>query len=179
MDWSLVLDKLVDVVVGIGTTVLGILIVYAIARPRVEFAQSVQLERRPGFDRYGLLIRGTGIVRIMTMRAEVFLQVPGRRHTSVPIPLSRDTWTNVRRNRRRWRAAPRLLLNEVDWARHLPGRVLPPGSMGQLETVMENMNAKLFVRITATSNIFSVTTVRTRRYSFVEVREAVELEPSE
>lgn len=161
MDEDWMLNIAVDVGVGIFSTFCAVLLVYAIARPRFAFDPNMRVTRRATGDRYGVRIRNSGVIPILTLRAEAFLILRGGRGTSVPIPLSRDTWTNIRRAQS-WRPAPRLLMEEINWKRHLPHRSAPRGS--RLEDVMIELDAKLFVRVTAVSSIFSVAVVRHHAY---------------
>lgn len=153
---------LTDLVVGIIATFFAILLVYALARPRLGFDTSMQVTRRAMGDRYGVQVRNSGRIPILTMRAEAFLILDAGRGATVPIPLSREIWSNVRRADS-WRASPRLLIDEINWSRHLPH--LPHPSSTRLEEAMSELGAKLYVRVTASSSIFSVTVVKFHAYT--------------
>jgi hypothetical protein len=167
------LNKVIDVGVAIVSTVLGIILIFAAAQPRVEFGDVVSRSRRGKGLRYGLQIRGLGRIPIQEMRVYAALLVPTVRQTTVFVPLSRDLWTNVRRrkNKEKWRAVPRLLLDDVEWKKVLPPGLPRPKKGAQLEEVMRTLNADLLVRVTATSFLFAVTAIRIRRYSVDEIHD--------
>ena len=143
------LNIAIDSGVGVLSTFCAALLVYAVARPRFAFDPNLQVTRRAKNDRYGFRIRNSGMIRILSLRTEAFLIVSGGRGTSIPIPLSRDTWTNIRRSES-WRPAPRLLMNEIAWKRHLPYGSTPKSK--RLEDVMTELNAMLYIRETAVSS---------------------------
>lgn len=156
---------LADLIIGTIAAFCAILLVYALARPRLQFDTNMQVTRLAKGDRYGVRVRNSGRIPILTMRAEAFLilnVLNASRSTAVPIPLSRDTWSNVRRADS-WRASPRLLIDEINWSRHLPHSQYP--STSRLEEVMSELGAKLYVRVTASSSIFSVAVVKFYAYA--------------
>jgi hypothetical protein len=170
-NWNWWVERLIDVPFGIATTFLGILLVYLVARPRVKFDSAMQVtqgsrtEKSP--SRYGVRLKGDGWIPILELKVTVFLQVKGPvRMTSIPVPLSRDTWVNVRRNREpdKWRASPRLLIDQIDWKGHLPSRLSRPKTGTSLQTILKDLNATLFVRVTASSVVFAVSSVSTKTY---------------
>lgn len=174
-DWGLpasvivAADKLADLGIGVVATLLGILVVYIIARPNIEFADHVFASENPsGSMRYGIHVRPRNrYLRLTEMRVSAHLLMgPEGRQTSVPVPLSRDTWLDVKRSKdaTRWAAAPQLFLGEVQWKRHLT-RNVPPLRPHRLESVMSEKNARLIVVVVSVSAVFGVTTVSQHTYS--------------
>jgi len=162
-------DKFADLGIGIISTLLGIFVVYFVARPRIEFADHVFASQNPnGSMRYGIRVRPRSRHLVLTeMRLSAYLLMgPDGRRTSVPVPLSSDTWLKVKRSQdhERWAAAPQLFLGEVNWRRHLT-RNTPPSRPDRLESVMAEKDARLVVVVVSVSAIFGVTTVFRREYS--------------
>ena len=188
MDWAWIADKLLDVGIGLLSTFLGILLVYLLAKPRIEFDEIINRTRAysalksprrsvlfrsktPKNVRYGVRLRNKGRIRIQTMSVEAWLNIPNSiRHTSIPVPLSRTVWTNFAQTKGLWRASPKFLLRHIDWSRNLPEHLSPPRRDASLEEIMRLYNATLFVRATATSTLFAVTVIRSRKYRVPDIR---------
>ncbi|MBH0053619.1 hypothetical protein I6E74_05460 [Salinibacterium sp. SWN139] len=169
-------DKLLDIPLGLATTFIGIYLVYLSARPRVEFNNVIGAShRRHENRRYRIILRVNNRllpVTYLQVRAALNVASPGRQ-TAVPIPLSRDTWFGVRRPKKSslWNATPRLLLDEIDWCRHLPPRLSPPKYGKNLEVIMRDLNADLIVTVLATSAVFGVSKVYRHVYTFKDITE--------
>ncbi|GAA1661623.1 hypothetical protein [Microbacterium lacus] len=169
IDVSFVVDKGADLAVGLVATVFGIITVFLIARPRIEFADSIVLSTNPdGSLRYGVRVRPRSrLLELTDLRLSAYVKfgTPGKT-TSVPVPLSRDHWSKVRRlgDEQRWTASPQLFLREVHWRRHLT-RTAPPRRSAALMDILSERNGRLVIEVTAVSAIFSVTTVSRKEYT--------------
>lgn len=172
-EWSAITGWLLevgsDLIIGVVATLIGILVVYAVARPRIEFSDNVYASRNPnGTFRYGIRVRPRNRLLILSelrITAHLLMGPEGRR-TSVPVPLSRDTWRDLRRarNRNAWPASPQLFLKEIEWKRYLT-RNKPPQRARRLESILHEKNADLVITVVAVSTIFAVTSVTTHHYT--------------
>jgi hypothetical protein len=168
-------DKLIDVALGLITTFLGIFLVYVTARPRVEFNPLLRVSRRrSGEDRYriGIRVKNRFLpVTHLEVRAH-FLVKFDKRETMIPIPLSRSEWFDLRQPAGvlDWNAVPRLVLDEVDWARHLPPERRRPSSRKKVEDIMQELDATLSVTVLATSAVFGVSKVFNTSYVEADIR---------
>lgn len=152
---------LIDAILSLPLTVAGIFFTYLMARPRIKFDHLVRRSRRPyGDDRFRIRLKAKNhYLRVSHLQVEAALRIKRNgRHTSIPVPLSRSEWFSVRepRDKDKWNFAPRLLLDEVEWARHLPPGMGPPMESGDLPSVMREIDAKLTVYVLATSSIFGI-----------------------
>lgn len=171
--WVL-LDKTVDVALGIVATFLGVVLVYLTTRPRIGIENVVRekrlTSRRPRV-RYNIRARNTGLTRIMEMRASAILVFAGEnRFISIPVPLSRDLWTNVKRTTS-FRATPRLVIDEVAWDRYVNKPTAKRLRRMSLPEIMRVLDARIYFRITAVSSVFGVANVTTRRFTADDVRD--------
>lgn len=166
---EVVADKVVDVGVGVGTTFLGILLVYVLTRPNVMFGDCIQVSRRrDGRDRFRVLVNnGSYLFPIVELRVMARLVVyVGVRGTAIPVPLSRDSYFDVRRSRASsaWFVEARLRMSDVDWNRYLPPDYRRPSRPRDLAVVLDELEARLVVTTVAVSSIFGTTRVQSRSY---------------
>lgn len=166
------LDKILDVGLGIVTTFLGIVVIYGIARPSIELGAAVGASRQGRATRYRVTVRSRGTLPLASMRIIAGINVKyEKRTTTVPVPLSRSEWTGLRRRKKGWHAVPRLLLSEVQWKRHLPPSVRVPRRLrSSLPELLEFLDGELVITVISTSEAFGVTTTKRRRYSRGDVR---------
>jgi len=162
-------DKAIDVGIGVLATLVGIVLIYVVARPRVIFGDAIRVSRRrDGRDRFRVLINVAGRrLRVVELRITARILVSnGIRQTSIPVPLSRDLYLDVRRPKRGgWHVATRLILDDVDWRRFLPPELPRPARPRDLTAVLEQLDATLAVTVIATSAMFGVVSVQQRYYS--------------
>lgn len=170
---ALLVGTLYDIGVGLVTTFLGIFVVYVFARPRILFSERVIVSRRQsGKDRYRIrfktLNRFLPVVHLQ-VKAWVSIPTPGRA-TSVPVPLSREEWFEVRspRSVKKWTAVPRLLLDEIAWRRHLPPEISTPGTGQSIEDYLRDRDARIIVTVLATSAVFSVSCAHRQSYRWAD-----------
>lgn len=171
--WVL-LDKTVDVGLGIVATFLGVVLVYLAARPRIGIEDVVRERRvtpRRHRLRYNIRARNKGPTRIMEARASAILVFAGEsRSISIPVPLSRDLWTNVKRSTK-FRAAPRLVIEEVAWDRYVDKPTARRLRRMSMPEMMRALDASIYFRITAVSSVFGVANVTTRRFTADDIRD--------
>lgn len=158
-----------DLVVGVIGAFLGVLAIYAVAKPRLEFGRKFGVSVRPDSSRrFRVKVRSTNRhlqVTSLTVISHFSIARFGR-GTSIPVPLSRSEWFGVRssRNSKAWAATPRLRLENIAWRDHLPNDMAPP-TQDDLSTIFDELDAKLFVTVIASSAVFGVTTVERRSYT--------------
>ena len=173
----IIFDKLIDVALGLVTTFAGIFLVYATARPRVEFDSKLRVSRRrSGQDRYraGIRVKNRLLpVTHLEVRAHFRVRFE-QRETMIPVPLSRSEWFDLRQppGVRDWNAVPRLVLDEIDWDRHLPPERSRAVSRVKVEDIMRELDAKLFVTVLATSAVFGVSKVFRTSYVAADIADS-------
>lgn len=171
--WVLI-DKTVDIGLGIVATFLGVVLVYLTTRPRIGIEDVVRERRLPSRRpsvRYNIRARNRGLTRIMEMRASAILVFVGEsRSITIPVPLSRDLWTNVKRSTK-FRATPRLVIDEVAWDRYVDKPTARSLRRMSLPETMRALDASIYFRITAVSSVFGVANVTTRRFTADDIRD--------
>lgn len=161
---------LADVAVGLVTTVVGILVVYALARPRVRLGKRVSYSvGADGSRRFRLFLSAAGWLPALNVKVVARLILRGTRSVSIPVPLSNDEYLLLRPRSNR---VPRLLLSEIAWERYASSRVTLPSHPLDLEETLRELDAYLHVDLVASSGIFNVTSVRQCSYRVEDIAES-------
>jgi len=157
----------VDLVVGLAATVLGVLLVYVLARPRFTFAPAVTwVSGRSGARLYRVQLRSRSLLPIVETTVSVSVRIPmANSSVSVTVPIRQPDlhfWKQRRRHgtyaRDEW-FAPRLRLEQVQWAESLPTGMRVPATTTPLDEILGAWDAELVVSVHATSEVFQVSTV--------------------
>lgn len=163
-------DYTVQIALGLLTTVVGILLLYWLAKPSVRLGKRVSYSIEPdGSRRFRLFLDSAKRLPAINVRVYARLVIRGKRTTSVRVPLTNDEYPLLRSGTNR---VPRLLLQEIDWHRYISGTVKKPGDPLDLESVMNELGADLVVDLVASSGIFNVTAIRQARYTVGEIQES-------
>lgn len=171
---------LVDAIVGLVTTIVGVLLTFWAFAPKIRFDDNVRSVRRGERIFYRVRLRNAARLPLYNVEVTAYFLVRGpARSTSVPVPLSTGHHQVLRRQRRGSWQTPRLLLDEVNWARHLPATQRALEDPTDLRAVLEAYEARLIVEVSGSSAIFGVTGAKVARYSASQLAEPDDDDQSE
>lgn len=154
-----------DLLLGIVSTIIGVLVIYWIFLPHIRLGYRVQ---DVGTDsRIHCSYRNSGWLGVHDVRVRVWVSVelvPGRR-IFVDIPLD-DAERPMLENRLKstWQK-PRLLLDEADWSQ-MPSL---PNDPFTLRKILSDNRAELVLAVSTTTNIAQITRVKRRSYQQSDV----------
>lgn len=169
------LDKTADMAIGVFATFLGVLVLYRVARVPVKFDDRIQVSSRNGRLEHHLRFAPWRRWVRSEIKVTARLRVAVRGRASwIPIPLSTTVYSDARRRaasspRQLW-CTPRLLVEEIDWKRHMPRQMRTPRDRKDLESILRSLNARLVVTVETESHIFGVKHVSVHRYWAEDLR---------
>lgn len=158
-------DVICNLLLGIASTVIGVLIVYWIFMPHIRLGYRVH-DADSG-RRFHCSYRNTGFLGVHDVKVRVWiaLELQVGRLIFVEVPVD-DAERPVldRRGKSRWQK-PRLLLDKADWSQ-LPSE---PTDMTALREILGDSRTELVLTVSATTNIAQITRVKRKAYRQAEV----------
>lgn len=161
----------VDLIVNILATIIGIFVVYLAFMPRVRSEPTVLSfhSRRTGFPGYNCVYENRGPLRMLNVEVTVWIRVPKNSTRSythyVPVPVD-DAFRPVLR-RGGVSSKPLLELGAIDWNNYpVEAR---PSSPRDLADLLRELDATLHLHVSATASIAQISRVHERAYSADDV----------
>lgn len=165
-----------DLLANVLATIVGVAVLYLIFVPRVKLGKNIMMADAKDADpvKFNCSYFNRGPLPVYDVKVKVWIRVldPGdgsheQRAQLVEVPVDDPEIPLLGRKfkpgrSRPLRQLPRLMLGEVDWS-EVPADFRPTDPF-QLKEFLRAANAKLYLHVTATTNIGQITKVFVRSY---------------